>query len=169
MPYSYVEDLFKFEKVRHFILHTNRMNPNQFRQIIGLFPSLAILQFTPYYEIKCGLKEEDRYCGTCLGICFDSIPRMDSLKRFVVSFRDMCPALVHCLNGFPQLKQLSIYCFMGGIENEETIKRYYLYFPQIVEYLSDKCRQTPTKAFKLFVWKLIKFPNKQLFQKIFKS
>ena len=59
MPYSYVENLFKFENVRHFLIHRSVLNPNQFRQIIGLFPSLAILHFTPYYEIECGLKEEE--------------------------------------------------------------------------------------------------------------
>ena len=50
--YSYVENLFKFENVRHFVLHNSSMKPNHFRQIIGLFPSLTILQFTPYYEIR---------------------------------------------------------------------------------------------------------------------
>ena len=166
MPYSYVENLIQFENVRHFVLHDSTMNPNHFRQIIGLFPSLVVLQFTPYFRIECGLKEEENfYCETCLGICFDSIPRMNSLKRFVVSFTDMCPALVHCLKGFPQLNRLSIRFMWSDIEKEGSIKRYNLYFRDIIEYLSDKCRQTPTKAFKLFVWEFISIPEQTVIPK----
>ena len=50
MPYFYVENLFQFENVRHFVLHNSLMNPNHFRQIIGLFPSLVCF---PLHSILC--------------------------------------------------------------------------------------------------------------------
>ena len=141
--------LIAFKNVSKLGLHQAVICPNQFKRLIRLFPILKTFQFSPWHSIKCCQNNSDQNCQMCENLCFDLIPVLPTLRKFVIGFWSIRKSFLQCINRFPNLIHLDIYNYWDPNESRGQMDSYNSYFTQIVELLIDFCNENPKKIFKL--------------------
>ena len=138
-----------FENVSRFKFHQSDISPDQFNGLIQLFPRLRVFQFSPFYSIICCQNNSDRNCQMCENLCFDLIPVLPTLRKFVIGFWSIRKSFLQCINRFPNLVHLQIYGYYSLNETRDQLDSYDSYFTQIVELLIDFCNENPTMVLRL--------------------
>ena len=108
-----------FENVRHFILNDPKMNSIYFKQIVGMIPNIKKFNFFQMKKIQCKDKEEVLNSENCCFKLFEMIPRLQSLRHFSTHFRFIGKQLFECLDRFPNLSYLGIFCLHKS-ENDQA-------------------------------------------------
>ena len=138
-----------FKNVTKLKLHQPYISPDQFNRLIQLFPILKKFQFSPCQSVKCCRNNSDYNCQMCGNLCFDLIPVLPTLRKFVISFGCIRKSFLQCINRFPNLVHLEIFNYRVSNESRKQLDSYDSYFIQIVELLIDFCNENPKKVFKL--------------------